>query len=187
MLAVLTVNSLLDTTVAADGLVTLREAIVASNTDGATDLGDMGSGADTIQFAAGLTGTITLAGTEIQITDAVTINGPGSANLTVAAAPASRIFNVTNDVGDATFKGLTLTGGSVAAGFGGGAYFVERVLVCSRLRTVSSPATPLVSAVVFTPPATSRSRARPSAVLAHSRITPLPQQAAVSLHTEAPH
>jgi len=123
MLAVLTVNSLLDTTVAADGLVTLREAIVASNTDTATDLGAIGSGADTIAFAPGLTGTITLGGTEIQITDAVTINGPGAANLLVSAAGASRIFNITNEVGDATIKGLTLTGGNVGAGFGGGAVF----------------------------------------------------------------
>jgi len=123
MLAVLTVNSLLDTTVAADGLVTLREAIIASNTDTATDLGVVGSGADTIAFAPSLTGTITLGGTEIQITDAVTINGPGAANLTVSAAGASRIFNITNEVGDATIKGLTLTGGNVGAGFGGGAVF----------------------------------------------------------------
>ncbi len=120
VLAVLTVNTLTDVT-AADGLVTLREAIIASNTDTATDLGDTGSGADTIQFAPGLNGTITLGGTQLTITDAVTINGPGATNLTINAAGASRIFNITDEVGDVTFKGLTLTGGNVAAGFGGGA------------------------------------------------------------------
>src|SRR4051812_3457318 len=59
VLAVLTVNSLTDALVAGDGLVTLREAIVASNTDTATDLGETGLDADTIQFAPGLTGTLT--------------------------------------------------------------------------------------------------------------------------------
>src|SRR4051794_21303355 len=95
MLAVLTVNSLTDTSVAADGLVTLREAIIASNTDTPTDLNDVGSGADTIQFAAGLTGTITLAGaTQLEITDSVTINGPGATNLSINGAALSRIFNI---------------------------------------------------------------------------------------------
>src|SRR5262245_5081529 len=105
MLAVLTVNSLLDTTVAADGLVTLREAIVASNNDTATDLGDVGSGADTIVFSPGLTGTITLAGAaQLTVTDSVTINGPGAASLTINGAAASRIFNITDDTGDVTLN-----------------------------------------------------------------------------------
>lgn len=121
MLAVLTVNSGLDNVTGGDGLVTLREAIIASNTDAITDLGETGSGADTIQFAGGVVGTITLGGTELQITESVTIDGPGAANLTISAAGLSRIFNITNDVGDATIKDLTLTGGNVAAGFGGGA------------------------------------------------------------------
>src|SRR4051794_1309357 len=122
MLAVLTVNSLLDTTVAGDGLVTLREAIVASNNDTATDTGDVGSGADTIQFASGLTGTITLAGaTALSVTDSVTINGPGAASLTINGAGASRIFNITDAVGDVTLKGMTLTGGVAGVGNAGGA------------------------------------------------------------------
>ena len=58
LLAVLTVNSLLDNTPAGDGLVTLREAIAAANADAATDLGHTGSGADMIQFAAGLSGAV---------------------------------------------------------------------------------------------------------------------------------
>src|SRR5689334_9909756 len=77
VLAVLTVNSLLDNTTGGDGLVTLREAIIASNTDTATDLGETGLDADTIVFAPGVTGTITLGGTQLSITDAVTITGPG--------------------------------------------------------------------------------------------------------------
>src|SRR3954464_475885 len=95
MLAVLTVNSLLDTTVAGDGLVTLREAIIASNNDAATDTGDVGSGADTIQFAPALTGTITLTGaTALSVTDSVTINGPGATSLTINGAGGCRDFHI---------------------------------------------------------------------------------------------
>ena len=54
LLAVLTVNSPLDNTTSGNGLVTLREAIVAANADGTTDLGQQGSGADTIEFDAGV-------------------------------------------------------------------------------------------------------------------------------------
>src|SRR5262245_43042485 len=53
--AVLTVNSLLDNAIAGDNLVTLREALLAANSDGATDLGQTGSGADTIVFDPALT------------------------------------------------------------------------------------------------------------------------------------
>ena len=52
--ATITVNSLLDNTTSSDGLVTLREALAAANANTTTDLGDTGSGADTIQFAASL-------------------------------------------------------------------------------------------------------------------------------------
>jgi predicted outer membrane repeat protein len=120
MLAVLTVNSLADNTTAADGLVTLREAIIASNNDALTDLGETGSDVDTIQFSPGLTGTITLAGAaELSITDAVIVNGPGAANLTINGANASRIFNITDDAVDVTLNGMTLTGGNAGANAGG--------------------------------------------------------------------
>lgn len=36
LMAVLTVNSIADNTTSGDGLVTLREAIIAANTDGST-------------------------------------------------------------------------------------------------------------------------------------------------------
>ncbi|MEK6236451.1 MAG: CSLREA domain-containing protein, partial [Planctomycetales bacterium] len=50
LLTALTVNSLDDDTIAADGQVTLREAIVAANADAMTDLMQTGSGADQITF-----------------------------------------------------------------------------------------------------------------------------------------
>jgi len=47
----------------------LRYCIVQANTN---------SGADTISFQTGLTGTITLNGTELLISDSLAITGPGS-------------------------------------------------------------------------------------------------------------
>ena len=72
--AVLTVNSALDNTTAGDGLVTLREAIIAANTDTTTDLGQTGAGHDEIRFAQSLNGaTIQLSSIgELEITSAWT-------------------------------------------------------------------------------------------------------------------
>jgi subtilisin-like proprotein convertase family protein len=126
LLAVLTVNTTSDTTVAGDGLVTLREAIIAANTDAATDGGGTGSGADTIQFAAGLSGaTINLSSTgELKITSAMSIDASSLANgLTVKAFDVSpvigngtRIFNIDDANAAAinvSINGLTLTGGDI--------------------------------------------------------------------------
>ncbi len=54
--ATITVNSTDDNTTGGDGLVTLREAVAAANADSSTDLGEIGSGADTIVFDAALAG-----------------------------------------------------------------------------------------------------------------------------------
>jgi hypothetical protein len=84
----------------------LRQAIFDANSH---------NGADTIQIATGLSGAITLSAGELQITDAVSIKGPGAANLAINAAGKSRIFDI--DDGDDTsniavsISGLTLTGG----------------------------------------------------------------------------
>src|SRR5262249_21384272 len=52
-------------------------------------------GADTIDFAPGLTGTLRLAlGQLPSITDALTMSGPGAAKLTIDAHGASRVFQV---------------------------------------------------------------------------------------------
>ena len=62
--AELTVNDPGDSGKNGDGLVTLREALIAANTDGTTDLGQTGSGVDSIVFDATVFGspqTITLA------------------------------------------------------------------------------------------------------------------------------
>ncbi|HEX2476111.1 MAG TPA: right-handed parallel beta-helix repeat-containing protein, partial [Lacipirellulaceae bacterium] len=118
LLASLTVNSLSDIKLAGDGLVTLREAIIAANTNTATDLGQTGSGADTIEFAPGLAGTISLLFGEMQITESLTINGPGRDLVTIDAQQNSRIFNILVGfpVGVShAIRGLTLTRGNATA------------------------------------------------------------------------
>ena len=96
---------------ALNGQLTLREAIKLAN---------QSFGADTINFDTSLSGqTITLAGDEIEITEAITIDATSLVhNLTIDADDASRIFNFTATTGDFALSGLTLTGGN-AAGDGG--------------------------------------------------------------------
>ena len=75
MLAVITVDSLTDDVIL-DGNVTLREAVQAANADTSVDGSVAGSGADTINFSAALSGqTITLGGSELVITEALTVDG----------------------------------------------------------------------------------------------------------------
>ena len=83
--------------------------------------------ADTINFDNATTGgqTITLAGTELLVTDAVTINGPtligpANPNVTISGNGVSRIFNLNQGAGVVTFtiSNLRLTTAS-GASYGG--------------------------------------------------------------------
>jgi hypothetical protein len=137
LLATLTVNSPLDNVIAADGLVTLREAILAANADATTDLGHTGDGADTILFDFGHDGPQTMLLTEGQlaITDSLTIDGYGADLLTIDAGHGAdgefatgdgfRIFNVDdgkfNTTSQVEINGLTLTGGDAGSSNEGGA------------------------------------------------------------------
>src|SRR5262249_55471249 len=56
------------------GAGSLRQAVLAANAT---------PGADTIAFAAGLSGTVTLSSGEMSLTDGLTIGGPGASQLTV--------------------------------------------------------------------------------------------------------
>ena len=122
----LVVDTLLDETTPGDGLTSLREAIMAANAN---------PGPDTISFAPGLTGTISLMMGELAIWNSVTIQGPGAPSLTINANHSSRIFNIDdgNDGvnSDVVIDGLTLTGG-MASGTGsqsfGGAVFSKESL-----------------------------------------------------------
>ena len=98
------------TTLTDGGAGSLRDAITQANTH---------AGADTIDFQPGLTGTIALTGGELDITDDLTINGPGADKLTVSGSNISRVFKV--EAGETvTISGLTIAGGNAGTGNGGG-------------------------------------------------------------------
>ena len=87
------------------GQDSLRTVIAAANAS---------AGRDTITFQAGLTGTIALTSGEIEITEGVTITGPGSGTLSVDGGGLSRIFDIHADSPGASavsISGLTLKGG----------------------------------------------------------------------------
>ena len=125
------VNSTADN-VAVDGYVTLREAILAANSN--TAVGDAHAGSssttDVIVFSSSLNGqTINLAAAlgELPISDNLTIIGPGANQLTINAGGLSRIFDVTASK-TVTISGLTLKGG-YTANWGGA--------ICNSSGTVS--------------------------------------------------
>src|SRR5262249_28991554 len=98
------------TTLADGGAGSLRDAITRANTH---------AGADIITFQEGVTGTIALTGGELDITDDLTINGPGADRLAVSGGNASRVFKV--EAGEAVrISGLTIAEGNAGSGNGGG-------------------------------------------------------------------
>ncbi len=120
--AIITVNTGLDSPNLPSGLVTLRSAIQAANTDTSVNGSTAGSGADTIIFTSfGLPVTITLGGSELLITSALTINGTAGL-LTINGNNMSRIFSVTSG-NTVTISDLKLTNG-LEVDSGGGIFFV---------------------------------------------------------------
>jgi hypothetical protein len=116
-----TVGSLDDTTGAADCAMatntdcTLRQAIIDANGN---------SGADTIVFSSGLTGTITLGSDPETITESLTVQGPGSSQITVDGDDTYRTFNIdpATDNEPVSISGLTMTYGDAGTGSGGAVY-----------------------------------------------------------------
>ena len=106
-------------TIAADGIVTLREAITAANTNAASGDAAAGSaGLDTIAFNIPGAGahTITLTGSLPAIVEPIVIDGttqPGSSANTLAVGD-NAVLNVVLDGSQITFNssGLLLAGGS---------------------------------------------------------------------------
>ena len=100
---------------AQDQVTSLREAIALANTT---------AGADTISFAANLEGSvITLGGTELEITESLTIDGSAlSDGVTLSAGGLSRVLNFTAATGDLTLDTLTIADG-FSENSGGGIQF----------------------------------------------------------------
>ncbi|WP_339748826.1 choice-of-anchor Q domain-containing protein, partial [uncultured Rubinisphaera sp.] len=118
LLTTYTVNTLLDQPANAsgvtDGLVSLREAINAANSNAAFGDAVAGSGSETdvINFDASLAGeTITLGGEQLIISDNLSINGLGANQLSINANDQSRVFRVTPSI-TAEISGLTITAGN---------------------------------------------------------------------------
>ena len=146
LLSAITVNSVLDNTTSGDGLVTLREAIAAANSDSTTDLGQMGSGSDTISFDSSLNGQIiTLSEGELAISSSLTIIGNGATNTVIDANNASRIFDV-NDGDPLTTEIVTISGvtlqhaTNIGDGNGGAIYNAESLSLSSSVLRENSAA-----------------------------------------------
>jgi hypothetical protein len=125
--ATLTVNTLADNTTDT-GFLTLRDAVLLVNNGGdptalgqssmpggwsSQIAGSFGSN-DTIQFDPSLTAsapqTITLGGSELLLSQNVSITGPGASLLAVSGNNASRVFEVASGTTD-TISGLTIENG----------------------------------------------------------------------------
>jgi CSLREA domain-containing protein len=117
--ASLEVNSLLDNTTNHDSLCTLREAIIAANTNASFhDCTASGFGNDTITFIVG--GTIKLASTLPAINDpaGLTIDGHGQ-SVTISGMDAVQILWVDDYEGVLTLRELSFVHGYDTGNFGG--------------------------------------------------------------------
>ncbi|WP_186775145.1 beta strand repeat-containing protein [Allorhodopirellula solitaria] len=120
LLAAYVVDTSIDAVDATDGVVSLREAIQAANTNAV--VGDAAAGEsavpDAITFADGLS-TITL-NSQLAITEWLAISLGDAADVTISGNDLSRIFYVDTEGGpergDVSISGLTLTGGSAESG-----------------------------------------------------------------------
>ncbi len=121
--ATIAVNSTADV-IANDGQCTLREAIIAANTDTASGAAagecPAGSGDDTITLPAG-TYTFTIAGRsenaaatgDLDITANLTINGAGAATTIIDAGALDRVFDISSGAKTISISGVTIRNGDV--------------------------------------------------------------------------
>jgi hypothetical protein len=123
--------------VAVDGVVTLREALLAANTNTTVNeaVHDGSGGTDSILFdtagAFATPQTIPLGGTALTITDSVTITGPGADHLVVSGNHQSRIFRISSGA-TVAIAALTITDG-MAVGDGGGILNTGSTLALDRV------------------------------------------------------
>jgi hypothetical protein len=89
------------TNLADSGAGSLRQAILEANAH---------HGPDTIYFAPGLQGTITLTSGQLDITDDLDIEGPGADQLAISGNHQSRVFNISGGA-TVTIAGLTISDG----------------------------------------------------------------------------
>jgi hypothetical protein len=123
--ALITVTNLTDLVQTGDG-ISIREALNSINSGSAvnadvTFTGTFGT-EDEVRFDPDVTGTINTT-TQLDITRAVTVTGPGLATLalnnTGAAGANSRVLNVNSAGAVVTVSGLTIRGGNTTSSGGG--------------------------------------------------------------------
>lgn len=131
----ITVTTTLDQ-IADDGQCSLREAVIAANTDTATGGCAAGSGADTIVFDTSLpapaTFTLTLTGAnedasasgDLDLTGILTIQGADANRIIIDGNNTDRIFDIRPGA-TVTLSGVTLQNGNPGSGAGGGAVIVS--------------------------------------------------------------
>tara|TARA_R110000823_G_scaffold47903_16_gene121923 strand:- start:12675 stop:13856 length:1182 start_codon:yes stop_codon:yes gene_type:complete len=106
----------------------------------AVDDANASAGADDIVFAPGLTGTIT-PGSELVLSESVSVRGPGARLLAISGGNSSRIFRLDNAAAKTvTIADITLQSGS-ATGNGGAILNSGGNLLLQRVRIVGNTAT----------------------------------------------
>jgi CSLREA domain-containing protein len=135
-----------DDGVAADGNCTLREAIIAANTDTAIDACVAGDGADVITLTAGAyVLTVTGAGEnaaltgDLDITSTLVIVGAGPDQTIIDANGIDRVFDIRPSAGTVVISGVTLINGNVT-GNGGGIYNEDAALTLINTAVSSNTA-----------------------------------------------
>ncbi|MFK7817790.1 MAG: choice-of-anchor Q domain-containing protein [Planctomycetaceae bacterium] len=108
LLSTITVTSLGDT-VEDDGVVTLREAIQAANTDTSVDGSVAGSGFDTIVFDPSLDGDVIQLADTIKITESVSIEGRGSESTRIRGRRSRDGFRVETAGVELSVSGVRMT------------------------------------------------------------------------------
>lgn len=131
-------------TIANDGECALREAIIAANTDTASNECSAGNGADTIVFDPVLTAdfVLTLTGAnedqaqtgDLDILNTVTISGTGQT--VIDGNNADRVFHVLSGA-RLTLDGVTVQNGNPGTADGGGIYTVGRLTVSDSTVTAN--------------------------------------------------
>ena len=144
-----------------DGL-SLREAILLANTEAGADIITF----DNAVLTGGAESLIRLTMGELEITDAVTIDGSTATDVTITGdangddftvegtyitdigaedagflAENSRVFNVTSESADTTLDSLTITGGRTTAEFAGGGGILSSASLTLANSTVSGNST----------------------------------------------
>jgi len=151
--ATITVTTVNDA-VAGDGLCSLREAVIAANTDSPYDACPAGSGADKITFAAslpqpavfllGVVGSAednALSG-DLDIAGPLTIDGTGASNLVIDGNGTDRVFHILPGA-QATIAGVTIRNGNPGPGASGGGIAVDATGALSLTDSVISGNTAL--------------------------------------------